>query len=230
MNKKIFMAFVMIFTIPVVALAATDGTYNITVDNIGFAGGEESNDGSYSMTDTIGEPVVGIGSSVDYQTQSGFWYEVNNTISMTLDSDTQDLGLLTPGSPITGTTVATVTTDAMGGYDLLIHQNHDLTHTVDGTTTISGFSPGTIATPALWGTGKGLGFSVVSGSGVDAKWSESSNPKYANIPNTSTRIHDKVGYTSGGDPTTIEYKIDVDSTQKSGAYNNLVTYTAITHL
>ena len=215
---------------PMISFAATDGTYNITVDNIGFAGGEVSGDGTYQMTDTIGEPVVGLGTSEDYQTQSGFWYELNNTLSLTLDSNTKDLGLLIPGSPNTGTSKATVTTDAWGGYNLLIHQNHDLLHTVDATTTIGGFATGDIATPALWGTGKGLGISVISGSGVDAKWGTSPGFKYASVPNVATVIHEKAGYTSGGDDTIVEYKIDVDSTQKSGAYNNLVTYTAISNL
>lgn len=216
---------------PVVAWAATDGTYNITVDNIGFAGGETGNDGVYLITDTVGEPIVGVGTSEDFASQSGFWYEVNNTISMTVDSSTEDLGLLTAGSPNTGMTVVTVTTDAWGGYDLLINQDHDLRNVDDGVTTIASTNMGDIATPALWGgTTKGLGFSIVDGTSVDAKWGATPNFKYANIPNTETVIHEKTGYTSGGDDTTVEYKIDVESSQKSGAYNNLVTYTAIANL
>lgn len=214
--------------LPVFAFAATDGTYNITVDNIGFAGGEQSDDGTYALMDTVGEPVVGVGSSEDYQTQAGFWYMVNNTLSLVLDSNTEDLGTVIAGTPNNGSTTATVTTDAWGGYDLLISQNHDLTHVGDGTTTIPAYT-GTIAVPTAW-TGAGLGVTIMSGSGVAAKWGTTPNFNYAGIPNTSTVLHEKLGYTSGGDDTVVGYQVDVDSTQKAGAYANVITYTAISKL
>ncbi len=229
MNKKIIIGLVTgIFAIPLIVLGATDGTYNITVDNIGFAGGELSGDGAYQLTDTIGEPIVGVGASADYQTQAGLWYMLNNTLSFVLDSNTEDLGTVIAGIPNMGSTVATVTTDAWGGYDLLISQNHDLLHAEDNTTTIDAYA-GTIAVPTVW-SGVGLGFAVTGGSGVEAKWGTNPNFKYAGIPNANAIVHEKMGYTSGGDATTIGYKIDVPSTQKAGSYNNVLTYTVITHL
>jgi hypothetical protein len=229
MNKKIiFNLVISILFLPIIVIAATDGTYNITVDNIGFAGGEEIGDGTYNLSDTIGTPLVGLGTSTNYKTQDGFWYMVNNTIALVLDSNTKDLGTITPGSPNTATTTATVTTDAAGGYKLLISQNHSLTHTVDGVTTIADYA-GTIASPTAW-SGTGLGFTVTSGSGVEAKWGTAPNNNYAGIPTTSTVFHDKTGYTSGGDDTVTEYKADVPGTQKSGTYTNTVTYTAISKL
>jgi hypothetical protein len=228
-NKIIFGLICSIIVVPIVALAATDGTYNITVDNVGFAGGEVSGDGTYSLSDTVGEPIVGLGTSADYKTQDGFWYMVNNTLALVLDSNTKDLGTVTAGIPNTATTTATVTTDAWGGYDLLISQDHDLRHSTDGVTTIASYS-GTITTPTAW-SGVGFGFTVTSGSGVDAKWGTSPNNNYAGVPTgTDTVFHDKSGFTSGGDDTVIEYKIDVPSTQKSGTYTNIVTYTAISKL
>ncbi len=229
MSKKVILSLAMILLVlPIIVIAATDGTYNITVDNIGFAGGEASADGTYNLSDTVGTPLVGLGTSTNYKTQDGFWYMVNNTIALVLDSNTKDLGTITPGSPNTATTTATVTTDAWGGYELLISENHSLTHTVDGTTTIADYA-GTIATPTAW-SGTGLGFTVTNGSGVAAKWGTSPNNNYAGIPTTDTVFHDKSGYTSGGDDTVVEYKADVPSTQKSGTYTNTVTYTAISKL
>ena len=229
MAKKFFVLTCTILILPFIVHAATDGTYNITVDNIGFAGGEESDDGVYALMDTVGEPVVGVGTSENFQTQAGFWYMVNNTLSLVLDSNTEDLGLVVAGTPNSGSTTATVTTDAWGGYDLLISQDHDLTHVADGTTTISAISD-TIAVPGAWtnGTTKGLGFTVVSGSGVDPKWGAGAN--YAGMPDVNTIFHEKTGYTSGGDNTVIGYRVDVDSTQKAGAYANVITYTAISNL
>ncbi len=229
MNSKfVLVLFVNMLLLPVVAIAATDGTYNITVDNVGFAGGQESGDGTYSLFDTVGTPLVGLGTGANYKTQDGFWYMVNNTISLVLDSNTKDLGTITPGSPNTAITTATVTTDAWGGYNLLISENHSLIHTIDGVTTIADYA-GTIAAPTTW-SGTGFGFTVINGSGIEAKWGTTPNNNYAGIPTTDTVFHDKTGFTSGGDDTTVEYKIDVPSTQKSGTYSNIVTYTAISKL
>ena len=229
MKKNIIYGIVgSLLCVPLFALAMTDTTYNISVDNIGFAGGEESGDGTYQLTDTVGEPLVGLGTSENYKTQDGFWYMVNNTLALELDSNTKDLGTVTPGTPNTATTVVTVTTDAWGGYELLIRENQQMTHTGDGTTTIADYA-GTIAVPTAW-SGTGLGFTVTDGSGVAAKWGTAPNNNYAGVPLTNTVFHDKTGYTSGGDDTDVEYKIDVPSTQKSGTYTNTITYTAISKL
>lgn len=226
---KYHIMFVLVFSaffLPLLVFAATDGTYNITVDNVGFAGGEPIDDGTYVIMDTIGEPIVGVGTGTSYMSQAGFWYMVNNTLSLELDSSTQDMGIVTAGTPQTGATTATVTTDAPGGYDLLISQNNNMTHTGDGTTTIPAFA-GTVASPVAW-SGVGLGFTVTSGSDVEAKWGSGSN--YAAIPKTDTVFHEKPGFTSGGDDTVIGYQVDVASSQKSGAYANIITYTAISKL
>ncbi len=212
---------------PIVVFAATDGTYNISVDNVGFAGGEVSGDGTYSLSDTVGEPLVGLGTSTNFKTQDGFWYMVNNTLSLTLDSNTKDLGIVIAGTPNTATTTATVVTDAWGGYELLIRENNELTNVADGTTTIIDYA-GTIAIPTSW-SGTGFGFTVVSGSDVAVKWGTGPY-NYAGIPILNTVFHDKTGYTSGGDDTVVEYMVDVLSTQKSGTYNNAITYTAISKL
>lgn len=229
MNKKVILSLVMgVLLLPIIVIAATDGTYNITVDNIGFAGGQKSGDGTYNLSDTVGTPLVGLGTSTNYKIRDGFWYMVNNTIALVLDSNTKDLGTITSGSPNAATTTITVTTDAPGGYELLISEDHSLTHTVDGVTTIADYA-GTIATPTAW-SGTGLGFTVTSGTGVSAKWGTSPNNNYAGIPTIDTVFHDKVGFTSGGDDTVVEYKADVPSTQRSGTYTNTVTYTAISKL
>lgn len=228
MYKKIFLSVIGIaIFLPLIVFAQMeDGTYKITVDNVGFAGGVPIGDGAYQLTDTIGEPIVGVGASTNFQSQAGLWYEVNNSLSLVLDSNTEDLGTVVAGTPNIGSTTATVTTDAWGGYDLLVSQDHDMMHT-DGSTTIAPYT-GTIGTPTVW-SGTGLGFTVMSGTDVEAKWGTS--PKnYANISNSDTIFHEKTGYTSGDDVTVVGYQIDVPSTQKSGTYTNTLTYTAISKL
>ncbi|PID52728.1 MAG: hypothetical protein CR972_00430 [Candidatus Moraniibacteriota bacterium] len=233
-NKKIMKRNILLsifcgaILVPVCALAMTDNTYNITIDNVGFAGGEPIDDGTYQLMDTIGEPIVGVGSSANFSTQAGFWFMLNTTLSLVLDSATEDLGTVVPGVPNTGSTIVTVTTDAPGGYDLLISQNHDMLHTGDSSTTIAAYA-GTIASPTTW-TNTGLGFTITDGTSVDAKWGTNPNFNYAGIPGVDTIFHEKVGYTSGGDDTTIGYQIDVPPSQKTGTYTNTVTYTAVSKL
>ena len=227
-GNKIFFIF-LFFCLPSVVLAYGSANYKINLDNFGFGGSPGTSSANYRLSDTIGEPVVGIGSSANYKTKAGFWFMVDYMISLELDSNSKDLGVVTPGTPNTASTIATVTTDAVGGYDLLISENHSLTHNIDGTTTITDF-PGTIASPIAW-SGTGLGFTVTGGTGVEAKWGSAPNNNYAGIPTTDTLFHEKNGYTGGsGDDTTVQYKIDVPTTQKSGIYSNTIIYTAITKL
>lgn len=218
---KSFFIFIML-VFPVTVLAMASATYRIDVDSINSGGGL-SNSASFSAFDSIGEPFIGSGSSASYTLGSGFEETLVFGISLSLDSATKNLGTVTAGTPITGTTTATVITDAWGGYDLAIYQNNNLTHT-DTTTTIPSYSC-TIASPCIW-SGVGLGFTVKSGTGVEAKWYANPNYFYAAIPNSATIFHTKNGYTSGEDVTVVEYKEDVTTPQKAGAYSNIVTYVA----
>lgn len=206
--------------------AMSSTNYRIGADVIG-QGGQTGSSDNYKLTDTIGEPVIGIGESENYKSKEGFWYMIGTAISLVVDSDAVDLGTITPGVPITGESTLTVTTDAWGGYDLYVNQNHSMTHS-DAVTTISEFSCA-ISSPCLW-TGTGLGFTLKSGTGVDVKWGTSPNYKYAYFSSSSTKFHDKTGYASGGDETIVEYKLDVPSTQKSGNYSNIITYIAMEKL
>jgi hypothetical protein len=102
-----------------------------------------------------------------------------------------------------------------------------MTHT-DAVTTIPFYS-GTISSPTPW-SGVGLGFTITSGTNVEAKWGADPNYNYAGFPGSDAKIHEKTGYKSGEDDTVIGYKVDAASSQKSGIYSNMITYTAMTKL
>ena len=211
---------------PANVFAMSSQNYKIDADVIGAAGGLGTS-ANYKLTDTVGEPVIGIGQSANYKTQAGFWYMVNYVISLQVDSNTVNLGTLTPGTPVTGQSVITVMTDSWGGYDLLTSQNHSMTHT-NTVTTIPEYSCA-IGSPCLW-SGIGLGFTVKAGTGVNVKWGSNPSFKYAYFPLADTIFHQKAGYTSGADQTTVEYKLDVATSQRSGNYSNIITYTAMPKL
>lgn len=219
-TKTLLIFILLVF--PATVFAMGSANYHIDADVINSGGGE-SGSANFSTLDSIGEAFVGSGSSTNFSLGEGFEAMMVFGISLSLDSATVDLGAINPGTPRAGTTIATVTTDAWGGYDLAINQDHNLTHT-DTTTTIPSYGCA-IGAPCVW-SGAGLGFTVQSGTNVEAKWYVNPNYFYAAIPNSTTTFHTKSGYASGGDATTVEYKVDVGTTQKSGTYNNTVSYVA----
>lgn len=226
--KKILNIIVLLFLLFFVekVFAANSANYRIESDVIGI-GGNSSNSASYNISDTLGQPVIGAGSSASYKTQDGFWHTVNFSISMSVNSGNSNLGSVTPGTPITGQTLISVITDAWGGYDLLTSQNHAMTHT-DAVTTISDYAC-SISSPCAW-SGQGLGFTVNSGTSVEAKWGVSPDYNYAAFPLSQTVFHAKGGYTSGVDQTITGYKLNIPTTQKAGQYSNIITYTVMAKL
>jgi hypothetical protein len=185
------------------------------------------NSTNYQLTDSGGEAVVGQSASASYKLGIGYVAELTQSIQLTLNPAVSvSIPDVTPGASQTATTIATVLTDAPG-FDLAIHQDHDLRHT-DTTTMISPIGP-SIASPAAWseGTTKGFGFTVSAGSQIEGGWGSSPNYNYAAIPGSATTFHSYDGFLGGAsDATTITYRLDVNSSQKSGSYSNIVSYTA----
>jgi hypothetical protein len=227
MDKRLFFISVSIFLAGFgICRGMSSENYLINSDVVG-TGGDIGTSERYKLTDTLGQPVIGIGQGGSYAVQQGFWYTVNYSLSLSIGSTVVDLGSFAPGNPTTGQSTLGVTTDSWGGYDLFVRQNHDMTHT-DSVTTIPAYA-GTISSPTSW-SGVGLGFTITSGTDVEAKWGSNPNYNYAGFPGSDTKIHEKSGYTSWEDDTVIGYKVDAASSQKSGTYSNIITYTAMTKL
>ena len=229
--KKLYLIILMLVSVfPLLASAQMGGaTYKINADAIGTAGGDSSS-ANYAVGSSIGEAVNGEGSGASYKSKAGFEYMINSYLTLTVDNSSKDLGSLLPGSPITGGTTVTVTTDAWNGYALEASKDHKMRHT-DGTTEIADAN-GTVATPLLWQSPNdlGFGFTVTGGTNVEPKWGSNPNYDYAAFPDLATTFHSRSGYKSGGDDTVIGYKVDAPSGQKSGAYSCNVTYTAVASL
>ena len=222
---KFIIILIFIFaTREVFAMSSTN--YKINADVIG-ASGELGSSTNYKLNDTLGEPVIGIGASSNYNLQQGFQYMINTGISLTVDSNTKNLGSVIPGSSVQGQSTLQVTTDSWGGYDLLISENHSMLHT-DAVTTIADYACA-ISSPCAW-SGNGFGFSVISGSDVEAKWGTNPNYNYAAAPLSDTIFHTKAGYASGEDETVVGYNVSPTVAQKAGTYSNVILYTALAKL
>src|ERR1700683_626004 len=138
----------------------------------------------------------------------------------------QTMPNVTPGASVTYDTDCVVRTDA-GGYDLYIQEPNLLTHS-DGHTTIPAISS-TIASPAAWveGTTQGFGFTVTAGTQVEGKWGTSPNYDYAAVPSAATDFHSRDGFTGGTPETTsLQFRADTSTSQKSGTYTATIAYTA----
>jgi hypothetical protein len=200
-------------------------SYKINADSIN-AGGAASSSASFKLDDTVGEIATGEGASGTYKMKAGFWQMVNTSLMLMVDADNKNLGTLFPGSPITGETTVDVTTDSWNGYALNVSKNDKMR--MDALTTIDNHN-GTIATPVPWSAPNnlGFGFTIISGTGVDTKWKDGLDFKYAAFPDIATTTHSKPDFKSPADETVIGYKVDVPESQKSGAYSCIVTYTAV---
>lgn len=143
-------------------------------------------------------------------------------------------GLSFPSSIVAGTSQTTaadavIQTDAPG-YTFMINQNNNLTSGANTIPVVS--NGGTIASPLTWteSTTKGLGFTLTSTSAtaLPGKWGTNPNYAYAAVPNAATSAYVRTGYTAGGKDTLgIQYRLDVATSQISGNYTNVVTYTGV---
>lgn len=202
------------------ALAVSSTNYGIPQFQIPDFGGKAQSE--HYILDATGGPIVGVGSSANYGLDTGFPSVTGGTITLAVNSSTVSLGSLVPGTPITAQSTITVATDVSAGYNLAIEKNQLLTHASDSDT-IPDFS-GTIASPSAW-SGTGFGFSVNSGTNLEAKWGSGSN--FAALPTqSSTTYHSVAQAINAPDNTVVGYKLDTANSQKSGSYSTIVSYLA----
>lgn len=160
---------------------------------------------------------------------------VAQNISLNCGADV-NLGTLTPGTPVNGTSTCTTTTNAESGYDLAVRRDDGDTtmdHTTDAATNITDKTAWTPGTPnaAAW-TGTGLGFRVaVSGTTATHNqtwWGTDASPLFAGFPSTYATIMDHDSYSATSTAVVVAYRVDVPGTQRSGSYNGTITYQATT--
>ena len=159
---------------------------------------------------------------------------VAETISLNCGADV-NLGTLTPGTPVSASSICTTTTNANGGYDVAVKRDDadtTMDHSTDATSNITDKTAWNRTTPnAVAYSSTGLGFSVFASTatknttwwGTGIACHDASN-LYAGFPTAYTNIMEHASYSSGSTTTSICYRVDVPSTQKSGVYNGSITY------
>ena len=209
------------FTGTVDAARYSSPSYVIDASVDGSFGGQTTST-SYQMVAAGGESIVGNGSGGSYRIGMGYSAQLIKAIQINAAPSAVNFATIIAGSPQTATLNVETQTDS-AGYTLAIAQNNNLTDSQSRT--IPAIS-GSIGAPVMWndGTTKGLGFTISNASqGIPPAWSSGS--AYAAIPNSSTNFFTRSGYFTGIDTTTIRLKIDVPTSQVSGAYTNTLTIT-----
>lgn len=217
MRTRILALITLILTMPQAAAAIDSTNYSIPQFNMNSFGNSIGSS-NYEIRSSSG-PIVGVANSTNYSLDTGFPSVTGSVVSLTLNAPTVNLGTLVPGSPVTGTTTSTVSTDSSAGYTLAIEKDHLMTHT-NNINTIADYT-GTIATPTNYSSGTGLGFTISSGTSVDPKWG--GGTEFAAIPTLSPTVyHELIQSISAPNTTTITYKLNVPVTQVPGQYSTSV--------
>ena len=134
-------------------------------------------------------------------------------------------GLLQPGYIGYGAQTSSVTTNATGGYELMVQENRDLT-SANGSSTIPDVS-GTNAAPAAWPTGvttAAFGYHTTKNPlciGTANRFSTDNT--YAALSTSPAEVSCSTGPVTS-DPATIIYKLEIEGQQVAGIYGNQVTY------
>jgi hypothetical protein len=169
--------------------------------------------------------------------------DIQEVISLNCGGATVNLSNITPGTPVTGSSTCTATTNANGGYSLSVKKDNTeetLTKDSEPATTIPDKTPWDPTAKAnsgnadIW-SGTGLGFTIYDSSATknNTWWGTGTtltdaNNKYAGFSTDQSNIMIHNNYSETSTQTSIGYKLDVPPTQKSGAYSGNITYQAVT--
>ncbi len=165
------------------------------------------------------------------------------SISLVISTTTVNLPGLAPGTPITGTSTATVTlTGGTHGYSLQIQRNSS-TSTLSSSTTpfpdYASWNPSSTNCTSGEGnatTTPGKTFALrVQQTGTTANYCSfwwgasdaSGTALYAGVPTSTVTIVNATSTNNGTSTSTILYRADVPSTQKATNYTGLVTITVL---
>lgn len=244
--------------------------YNIWRCTGASCGATPSNFSPVATTSAATYPDSGLaaGTTYDYEIRglnannsagafSSYGETTTASVSLTFTVDTPSVtfvGGLTPGTPVSTSSVLTVNTNNPTGYNIQINRastTETLFLTTDPATRIADNPNGnnwtapatsSAAGPsAVWTTGttQGLGFRLKLTGTVTNTYSTTwwgtddtgANAKYSGIStSTAAQYIAKSVWTGSGinEKTTVEYRIDVSGSQKSGAYiSSPITYTVL---
>jgi hypothetical protein len=238
-NKKILLSFtiiilltmIIVFVTPINAYTARSESKELQWGNMNLFS-ERGNSENYYIVDTGGQLGVDIYSSENYKIMAGFGYYYSIIpFSFVIDYETDfDFPSLRPNTPQTAVTQITVTSGAAHGYIVTAYQNHQLEKATDPgmyiEDTLGDNLDITHQSEGIWelNTTPGFGYTLNNIVGTDAIFTNGYK-QFADISNGEEPqpILENTGITRTS-TVEIEYKLNIDSSQKSGYYYNNLNY------
>lgn len=240
------LTFVILFAIlPLVALGAVmqSPSYQIQNDSINVGGTENSASSNYKLSDTVGEVGTGNSTSTSYNLYAGYRTMTGAYVAITAPADvtmSPAINGLTGGTS-NGSAAWTVTTDAPGGYTLVVKAstNPALKSANDGFAdyTIGGVDPD--FTFSIAATDSEFGFTpegsdIVqkykdTGSSCNTGSSDTADACWDNFSTTDKTISQSTsGNSPNGTPTTLKMRSQSGTShiQTNGTYTATITVTA----
>ncbi len=163
-------------------------------------------------------------------------------ISFTIDSNTVNLGSVTPAVSATGSSILSIATSNINGFSIKVKRNEsDATLDLNDDSTINipdrtTWDPAGSGNAGVWESGdRYLGFRVQqtdtdSGNYNSTWWGSDdsdSNAKFAGFPSTSQTIVNRTSSSTPATDSKVLYKLNVPNSQPTGDYSGGITYTVI---
>jgi hypothetical protein len=197
----------------------SDSGYTIWSDTFSSGGSEGASSTNYNISDTIGEQANFASSTSDYSGGFGFRYMTNDALTLSLSSNSLDLGTLTTAS--TQTVSHTMTVQSNSSSVSVVVTGDTLESGANSITPI-----GAVATAAIPGTSQ-FGLNVIYASG-------GSPSPLVSAPYDTAGLY---GYTSGSQIMTsatpvnatvytVNYIANISGSEAAGSYSTTLTYTA----
>ena len=217
-------------------------SYIIDWGNFNITSGKKSS-ANYQLTDTVGQNAPGQYDSNGFIVKSGFQYiyDTFNQFSFFIDDLSLDLGTLTPGVGSTDSNIITISTPSGHGYQIMAHQNHplwiDSQSFIPDTTCDDGNCSESVS--GLWQNNDtyGFGFNAIGigPSGENTGIGTSSIFPTVNyfrqfadyFQNENAQIIMSQNSPVKDQSARSTYKALVSTTQTTGQYQNIITFTAV---
>lgn len=210
--------------------------YEIQMPNLNFSSGNISST-NFKMGFTGGQLAPGPYSSTGFRLLAGFWYlKTIIPFTFTISNQMVDFGVLSSGTPATGTTTLTVSAGGAGGYQVTAQENHQLTvystgSLIPDTTGDSGNITQSNAGTWLQNTTYGFGYTMY-GSSVPTPFPTAApaGDQYKQFSDFSKNETPEVIMTSArvtkSQTAVVTYKVNISALQPAGQYHNVITYIA----
>ncbi|MEX0617052.1 MAG: hypothetical protein WD231_04575 [Candidatus Woykebacteria bacterium] len=200
------------------AFGSSSTNYTLDAEFGNWAGSKSST--NYNLTDTGGGFAVGFGSSANYGTGSGFQYVLAEIreMTVTLSSNSINLGTLSTGAVTTASNSIEVDTNAAGGYQVTVLDDGNL-RTGAGAD-INDVSGGTVG---LGSEEYGLATSQ-SGQTITQDASCGPDPDNASAITTSAQLVASSSLPIEDDATILCYSASISGSTSAGSYSHVLTY------